>query len=67
MLDALTAVGTAWIKYFDRWLASHRGALDAASAYYFLGRKTASVLNDGELVESYVGSFGAAVAGRGLD
>jgi uncharacterized protein YbaR (Trm112 family) len=67
LLDALTAVGTAWIKYFDRWLANHRGALDAAAGYYFLGRKAASALDDRELVASYAGSFTAAVAGRGLD
>lgn len=46
-----------WLKYFDYLLVNRRGALDAASAFYFLGRKQQQTLSDRELVDSYAGGF----------
>ena len=40
---------------FDRILAQRAGAFDAASAYYFFGRKSEHTLSDRELVETYRG------------
>lgn len=46
-----------WLKYADRLLISSAGALDAASAYYFLGRKEGRELTDRELVRLYRGAM----------
>lgn len=54
----LFALFTAfWLKYFDRWLLSRPGSLDAASSFYFMGRKSAKQLSDGELLAQYRGGF----------
>jgi uncharacterized protein YbaR (Trm112 family) len=45
-----------FLKYFDRHVIDTPGTLDAASAYYFLGRKTEHALSDRELVASYRGA-----------
>ena len=44
-----------WLKYFDHLLIDKPGALDAASGYYFLGRKSTVVLSDRELLGLYRG------------
>ena len=44
-----------FLKYFDYYLIDKAGALDAASAYYFLGRKAGRTLTDRELVGLYRG------------
>lgn len=46
------------LKYFDGVLAQRPGAYDAASGFYFLGRKSAATLSDRELVRSYRGAVG---------
>lgn len=46
-----------WLKYFDYYLAQKKPALDAASAFFFLGRKSPTVLSDQELLTSYQGGF----------
>ena len=49
-----------WLKYFDSFLVSRPGALDAASSFFFLGRKTGRIATDRESVESYKGLTGTA-------
>lgn len=44
-----------YLKYFDYYLVRKRGTLDAASGFYFIGRKSQSVLADRELLASYRG------------
>jgi SAM-dependent methyltransferase len=44
-----------WLKYFDYYLAKQPQALDAASAFYFLGRKRDIALDDIELIHSFQG------------
>jgi hypothetical protein len=46
-----------WLKYLDPILSKKPGALDAASGFYFMGRKTESVYSDRELIGSYQGGF----------
>jgi hypothetical protein len=48
--------GFFW-PYFDSWLSKRAGALDAASGYYFLGRRGPYdwALSDRELVGGYRG------------
>mgnify|MGYP006300193703 CR=1 FL=1 len=42
-------------KYFDYLLIDKAGTLDAASSFYFLGRKSESILSDRELIRLYKG------------
>ncbi len=44
------------LKYLDPWLAHRPGAMDAASGYYFLGRKMGHTLEDRALVQQYRGA-----------
>lgn len=46
-----------YLKYFDYYLAKKTEAYDAASAYYFLGKKTNKVLSDKELIKLYRGAY----------
>lgn len=49
---------TSWhLKYFDYFLARKPGAFDAASGFYFIGRKSGEVLSDRELIRSYRGAL----------
>jgi len=49
---------TAWPwKYFDRLLLKRPGVYDAASGYFFLGRRAEEPLNDRELVGQYRGGM----------
>ena len=45
-----------WLKYFDVLVARKPGALDAASGYYFLGRKSEHTLSDRQLIKLYRGA-----------
>jgi SAM-dependent methyltransferase len=44
-----------FLKYFDDFLLSKPGALDAASSLYFMGRKSETMLDDKDLVQQYRG------------
>lgn len=45
-----------WLKYIDVLLMNKPGALDAASGFYFLGRKSRRTLTDQELITLYRGA-----------
>jgi len=45
------------LKYLDYFLIERPGSFDAASAYYFLGRKSQRILSDKELIKLYQGGF----------
>lgn len=57
LLSDFASLTSFWLKFFDRYLANKPGALDAASAYYFLGRKSAVSLSDEELIRVYRGAM----------
>ena len=44
-----------WLKYLDYYLIRKPGALDAASAYYFLGMKARLSISDREAIDQYRG------------
>ncbi len=44
-----------WLKYFDRFLARNDAALDSAAGFYFLGRRSETVLSDRELIARFRG------------
>jgi hypothetical protein len=48
-----------WLKYIDGYLIDKPGVYDAASGYYFIGRKTPGyLLTDRELIAGYRGLQG---------
>lgn len=46
-----------WLKYLDKCLISKPGGFDAASGFYFLGRKADSPLSDRDLIGLYRGAM----------
>lgn len=46
-----------WLKYFDYYLARQKASFDAASAFFFIGRKSPAILSDRELIADYQGGF----------
>lgn len=44
-----------WLKYFDYFLIDKAGNFDAASSFYFLGRKSDEILEDKVLIKGYRG------------
>jgi SAM-dependent methyltransferase/uncharacterized protein YbaR (Trm112 family) len=57
LVSGLARLSLFWLKYFDRWLVHRPSAFDAASAFYFLGRKSDAVLSDRDLIAAYRGGF----------
>ena len=45
-----------YLKYFDHYLIDKPGTLDAASGYYFMGRKGGQLLSDRDLIKLYRGA-----------
>lgn len=56
-VNGLARLSLFWLKYFDAYLSKRESALDAASAFYFLGRKETVTISDEQLVASYLGGF----------
>jgi SAM-dependent methyltransferase len=52
-IAALTAF---WLKYLDSYLLQRPAALDAASAFFFLGARREAPLTDGEAMAVYPGA-----------
>lgn len=53
---AFTRLSGGWLKYFDGITRRNPGALDAASATFFLGKRSDRTRSDREIVSSYRGS-----------
>jgi SAM-dependent methyltransferase len=45
-----------WLSYLDIWLANTPAGMDAASGFYFLGRKAAAPMSISDLVHTYRGA-----------
>lgn len=54
---AFGSVTGFWLKYFDYFLINMPNSFDAASSYYFWGRKSDEVLSDKELISEYKGAI----------
>ncbi len=52
---AFARVTGFWLKYLDHYLVRQPGSIDAASALYFLGRKSNRSLSGAEIVSHYRG------------
>lgn len=54
---AFAGITSFFLKYFDYYLIRRSPALDAASAVYFIGRKSDETLSDRELINLYRGGM----------
>jgi SAM-dependent methyltransferase len=57
LVRAFTQITSFYLKYFDYILDNKPGALDAASGYFFIGRRSDKSLADKELIELYKGGL----------
>ena len=55
LLIPFTNLTSFFWKYFDYFLIDKPGTLDAASGYYFLGKKSELPISDEELLKQYKG------------
>lgn len=56
LLMIFSRVTGFFLKYFDYYLINKPGAFDAASGYFFLGKKSPKALPDRELIRLYKGA-----------
>ena len=56
-LTVFAALTSFYLKYFDYFLINKKGTLDAASGYFFMGKKSDKTLTDKELLQLYKGAF----------
>lgn len=56
LLKVFARLTSFYLKYFDYYLNNKQGTLDAASGYYFIGRKVDQVLSDRDLIKLYKGA-----------
>jgi len=52
---AITSLTSFWLKYLDKYLVKRPAALDAASGYYLMARRSDQILSDRELITLYKG------------
>ncbi len=55
LLTLFARITSFFFKYFDYFLINNPGAYDAASGYYFLGRKSDQTLDRKELIQQFKG------------
>ena len=56
LLRDFASLTSFYLKYLDYYLINKPGAFDAASGYYFMGRKAEQVLSDQDLIKLYKGA-----------
>ena len=57
LVIVFTAFTAFYFKYFDIFLVEKKGSFDAASGYFFLGKKSKEILSDKDLIKQYKGFF----------
>ena len=55
LVKAFSRITAFWLTYFDYFLIDRPGSFDAASGYYFIGKKSLEILSDRELIRLYKG------------
>jgi SAM-dependent methyltransferase/uncharacterized protein YbaR (Trm112 family) len=66
LVNMVANLTSFWVSRFDKHLEHNVGAFDAASAFYFLGRRSDKTLTDREILASYRGAWKLS-AGRALE
>ena len=57
LIRGLVRVTLFWLKYFDYYLIRKPGVFDAASGYYFMGKKRSGDISSKALVKLYRGAM----------
>lgn len=57
LIRIFSCLSAFFLKYFDHFLIEKPGAIDAASGFYFIGRKQNFALSDHDLTKLYKGAF----------
>lgn len=57
LLRVFARLTSFWLKYLDRFTIDSKGTLDAASSYYFLGRRSNQTVSDRELLQMFRGEW----------
>jgi uncharacterized protein YbaR (Trm112 family) len=57
LIRAFSRMTSFYLKYLDRYLLSRQGAIDAASGFFFIGRKEGQTLSDRDLIHYYRGAI----------
>lgn len=57
LASAFARLTSFYLMFLDRYLINKPGTLDAASGYYFMGRKEEHALTDRELIKLYRGAL----------
>jgi len=57
LASAVANLTSSWVTRFDRRIQDNPGAIDAASAFYFLGRRSEERLSYGDILASYRGEW----------
>ena len=55
LLRGMARLTSFWLPWCDKFLITRMGAYDAASGFYFMGRKTSKPLSDHELLNKFRG------------
>jgi SAM-dependent methyltransferase len=56
-LRAFASLTAFFLKYFDSYLVGRPAAFDAASGFYFMGRKSTETFSDRQLIQYYKGAL----------
>ncbi len=57
VMRAFARLTSFYLKYVDYYLVNKSAAIDAASGFYFIGRKGGRILSDRELIRYYKGAM----------
>ncbi len=57
LLRVFGEVSAFWLTWLDRFTINTRGTQDAASGYYFLGRRSETTLSDRDLISQFRGEW----------
>jgi len=57
LIRIFSSLTSFYLKYFDYFLIDKPGTFDAASGYYFMGKKSNQILSDKELIKLYRGKI----------
>jgi hypothetical protein len=53
VMESIARLTGFWLKYLDHYLVKRPRTMDAASAFYFLGKRSEQVLSDRDLIHHY--------------
>ena len=57
ILEVFVSFFIFWLKYIDLFTINNKGTYDGASGFYFIGKKSDTILNDQELIKLFKGNI----------